>query len=59
MSDARSLVPSVLLGVAFLAIVVVGIVTVLVPELSGDSEVDEGASPTGAEEPSPSGDTPE
>jgi hypothetical protein len=45
--------PNLLLGVAFLVIVVVGIVVVVVPELSCDSEVDEGASPT-SEEASPS-----
>ena len=38
------LLPNALLALAFLALLVVGILTVLVPELSGDSE-DEGATP--------------
>ena len=37
------LLPNVLLALAFVALVVIGVVTVLVPELSGDSEDEDGA----------------
>ena len=57
-----ALLPNILLALAFLAFLIVGIVTVLVPELSGDSEAEEGGSSTesgASEQPSSSGDTSE
>jgi len=52
------LLPNVILAVAFVAFLVVGIITVLVPALSGDSEVEEGETPTSESAP-PSGDASE
>lgn len=49
---APPLIPQILLAIAFVTFVVVGIVTVLVPEFSGEVE-EESPALTGAE-PSPS-----